>query len=124
MIAMLNHTIYAERRIRLINQMRRGIAVIPTAPEARRNGDSHYPYRYDSHFHYLTGFEEPEAVLVLVAGNVPQSILFCREKNMEREVWDGFRHGSEAARIEFGFDAAFPIAQLNDKLVEIGRAHV
>ncbi|MDD5179657.1 MAG: Xaa-Pro aminopeptidase [Gallionellaceae bacterium] len=116
---MLNHAIYARRRSRLINQMRRGIAVIPTAPEVTRNGDAHYPYRYDSHFHYLTGFEEPEAVLVLVAGNAPQSILFCREKNMEREVWDGFRHGPEAARIEFGFDAAFPIAQLNDKLVEL-----
>ena len=119
MIAMLNPAIYTERRTRLISQMRRGIAIIPTAPEARRNGDSHYPYRYDSHFHYLTGFEEPEAVLVLVAGNMPQSILFCREKNMEREVWDGFRHGPEAARTEFDFDTAFPIAQLNDKLVEL-----
>ncbi len=116
---MLNPAIYARRRSRLINQMRRGIAVIPTAPEVTRNGDAHYAYRYDSHFHYLTGFDEPEAVLVLVAGNAPQSILFCREKNMEREVWDGFRHGPEAARIEFGFDAAFPIAQLNDKLVEL-----
>ena len=116
---MLNPATYAQRRTRLINQMRRGIAVIPTAPEVTRNGDAHYAYRYDSHFHYLTGFDEPEAVLVLVAGNAPQSILFCREKNMEREVWDGFRHGPEAARIEFGFDAAFPIAQLNDRLVEL-----
>ncbi len=110
---------YASRRVRLVQQMQRGIAVIPTAPEAVRNGDAHYPYRYDSHFHYLTGFEEPEAVLVLVASDVPQSILFCREKNMEREIWDGFRHGPDGARTAFGFDAAFPIAQLDDKLTEL-----
>ena len=119
MPTMFNPATYAMRRTRLIGQMRRGIAVIPTAPEVKRNGDAHYPYRYDSHFHYLTGFGEPEAVLVLVAGDAPQSILFCREKNMEREVWDGFRYGPEAARTAFGFDAAFPIAQLNDKLVEL-----
>jgi len=123
MLAMLNTAIHASRRARLISQMQRGIAVIPTAPEAVRNGDVHYPYRYDSHFHYLTGFEEPEAVLVLVTGQgnegASQAILFCREKNMEREIWDGFRHGPEAARTEFGFDAAFPIAQLDDKLTEL-----
>ncbi|MBI4936728.1 MAG: aminopeptidase P N-terminal domain-containing protein [Nitrosomonadales bacterium] len=110
---------YARRRACLISQMRRGIAVIPTAPEAARNGGTHYPYRFDSHFYYLTGFDEPEAVLVLVAGDAPQSILFCREKNREREVWDGFRYGPDAAKESFGFDAAFPIAQLDEKLVEL-----
>ena len=123
MPTMLNTNIYASRRARLVSQMQRGIAVIPTAPEAVRNGDAHYPYRFDSHFHYLTGFDEPEAVLVLVAcqgkDGVPQAILFCREKNMEREIWDGFRHGPEGARAGFGFDAAFPIAQLDDKLTEL-----
>ncbi|MDE2309419.1 MAG: aminopeptidase P N-terminal domain-containing protein [Betaproteobacteria bacterium] len=109
----------ASRRARLISLMRRGIAVIPTAPEAVRNGDAHYPYRYDSHFYYLTGFDEPEAVLVLVAGPAPQSILFCREKNPEREIWDGYRHGPDAAKAAFGFDAAFPIAQLDDRLTEL-----
>ncbi len=119
MIAMLNPAIYAKRRSRLINQMQRGIAVIPTAPEVLRNGDAHYAYRYDSHFHYLTGFDEPEAVLVLVAGATPQSILFCREKDIEREIWDGFRHGPDGAKEYYGFDAAFPIAQLDDKLTEL-----
>ncbi len=99
--------------------MQRGIAVLPTAPEQIRNGDAHYPFRFDSHFHYLTGFDEPEAVLVLIAGAQPQSILFCREKDMEREIWDGFRHGPDGARSEFGFDAAFPIAQLDSKLIEL-----
>ncbi|MCX7194963.1 MAG: Xaa-Pro aminopeptidase [Proteobacteria bacterium] len=113
---MFNTSLYASRRNRLISQMQRGIAVIPTAPEVLRNGDAHYSYRFDSHFHYLTGFDEPEAVLVLIAGTVPQSILFCRAKDMEREIWDGFRHGPDGAKEKFGFDDAFPIAQLDDKL--------
>ena len=113
---MFNTSLYASRRNRLIGQMQRGIAVIPTAPEVLRNGDAHYSYRFDSHFHYLTGFDEPEAVLVLIAGAVPQSILFCRAKDMEREIWDGFRHGPDGAKEKFGFDDAFPIAQLDEKL--------
>ena len=99
--------------------MQRGIAVIPTAPEVARNADTHYDYRHDSHFYYLTGFTEPEAVLVLVAGDNLQSILFCREKNAEREVWDGFRYGPDGASEKFGFDAAYPIAQLDEKLTEL-----
>src|ERR1022692_1839223 len=110
--------IYAPRRARLLTQMQHGIAIIPTASEAVRNGDAHYEYRHDSNFYYLSGFIEPEAVLVLVAGDESQSILFCREKNLEREIWDGYRAGPEAAQEQFGFDAAFPIAQLDEKLVE------
>ena len=113
---MFDATIHARRRNRLIGQMQRGIAVIPTAPEVLRNGDTHYSYRFDSHFHYLTGFDEPEAVLVLIAGAEPQSILFCRAKDAERETWDGFRHGPDGAKVKFGMDAAFPIAQLDEKL--------
>jgi Xaa-Pro aminopeptidase len=111
--------LYANRRRRFAERMQRGIAIIPTAPEVLRNGDAHYSYRFDSHFYYLTGFTEPEAVLVLIAGDTPYSILFCRNKNLEREIWDGYRHGPEAAREQFGFDAAFPIDQLDDKLVEL-----
>jgi len=110
---------YATRRARLLQKMQRGIAVIPTAPEALRNGDAHYDYRHDSHFYYLSGFAEPDAVLVLVAGETMQSILFCREKNPEREIWDGFRYGPAAAAEHFGFDAAYPIEQLDDKLTEL-----
>ena len=114
-----NPSHYQQRRARLLQHMQRGIAILPTAPEALRNGDAHYPFRSDSHFHYLTGFDEPEAVLVMLAGNKPQSILFCREKDLEREIWDGFRYGPEDACKLFGFDAAFPIAQLDDKLTEL-----
>jgi len=110
---------YIQRRARLLEKMQRGIAVIPTADEVARNGDTHYAYRHDSSFYYLSGFAEPEAVLVLIAGAVPQSILFCREKNLEREIWDGYRAGPDAAKEQFGFDAAYPIAQLDEKLTEL-----
>ncbi|MDP1633719.1 MAG: Xaa-Pro aminopeptidase, partial [Gallionellaceae bacterium] len=110
---------FQQRRYRLAERMQHGIAVIPTAPEVARNADTHYDYRHDSHLYYLTGFAEPEAVLVLVAGDKVQSILFCREKNAEREIWDGFRYGPDAAAQQFGFDAAYPIAQLDEKLAEL-----
>jgi Xaa-Pro aminopeptidase len=110
---------HIERRRRLAQAMGEGVAVVPTAPERLRNRDTHFPYRFDSHFYYLTGFPEPEAVLVMVAGDTPKSLLFCREKNEEREIWDGFRHGPEAARERFGFDQAYPIAALDEKLIEL-----
>jgi Xaa-Pro aminopeptidase len=110
-------THYAARRARLAAQMQPGaVAVLPTAPEVPRNSDSDYPYRHDSHFYYLTGFTEPESVMVLVApggGQPGRSILFCREKNLEREIWDGYRYGPEAAREAFGFDEAWPVSELD-----------
>ncbi len=108
-----NISIYRRRREQLALAMRSGVAVIPTAPERVRNRDSHFPYRFDSHFYYLTGFAEPEAVLVLTE---KKSILFCRERNPEREVWDGFRYGPERARERFGFDEAYPESELDETL--------
>jgi len=108
--------VYRSRREKLARAMRSGIAVVPTAPERLRNRDSHYPYRFDSHFYYLSGFAEPESVLVLIAGDAPRSLLFCRERDEEREVWDGFRHGPQAARERFGFDEAHPIGKLDEML--------
>ena len=96
--------------------MERGIAIIPTAPERMRNRDSDYLFRYDSYFWYLCGFPEPESVLVLIAGDEPRSILFCRDKNVERELWEGFRFGPEAARERFGVDEAHSIARLDELL--------
>jgi Xaa-Pro aminopeptidase len=112
-------SVYADRRARLLKQMQRGIAIIPTAPEVSRNADTQYGYRHDSNFYYLSGFTEPEAVLVLVSGHEPKSVLFCREKDLEREIWDGHRFGPEAAREQFGFDAAYSIEQLDEKLAEL-----
>jgi len=105
---------FSHRREQLLASMVDGVAIIPTAPEAVRNRDNHYPYRFDSYFYYLTGFKEPESVLVLIAGTKPKSILFCRDKNLERETWDGFRYGAKAAKHTFGFDEAYTIEQLDD----------
>lgn len=114
---------FAARRARLCAQMQPGaVAILPTAPEAPRNSDSDYPYRHDSYFYYLTGFTEPDSVLVLVAAHgatAAQAILFCRQKNAEREIWDGFRHGPEGAKAAFGFDAAFPIEELDTEMTRL-----
>jgi len=111
--------VYQRRRARLAAAMLEGVAIIPTAPERTRNRDSHYPYRFDSYFYYLTGFREPAAALVIVAGPAPKSILYCREKDPEREIWDGFRHGPEAARTAFGFDEAHPTGELDAQIPEL-----
>lgn len=113
---------FNQRRLALLARMAEsggGVAVIPTAPERVRNRDTHFPYRADSYFHYLTGFPEPEAVLVLVAGTTPHTILFCRDKDVEKEIWDGFRHGPAGACDAFGFDAAFSITELDAQLAEL-----
>ena len=113
---------FRARRAALIGRMQAaggGIALIPTAPEQVRNRDAHFPYRADSYFHYLTGFDEPEAVLILIAGETPKSMLFCREKNVEREIWDGFRYGPVVAADVFGFDAAYAISDLDKQLAEL-----
>jgi len=109
----------AARRATLARRMEAGIAIVPTAPERIRNRDSDYLYRYDSYFYHLTGFPEPEAVLVVVAGAAPKSILFCRDKNPERELWEGFRHGPEAAKETFGIDEAASIATLEEAMPKL-----
>ncbi len=106
----------AARRARLAAHMAHaggGVAIVPTAPEVLRNRDADYPYRHDSYFYYLTGFTEPQSLLLLTvqADGSHQATLLCREKDAEREIWDGFRYGPEAAREVFGFDAALPITQ-------------
>ncbi len=121
------HQVHRERRASLIAAMREhsggGLAIVPTASEVARNRDSLYPYRHDSYFYYLSGFPEPEAVVALVAGkdgaDSDRHILFCREKNEEREIWDGFRYGPDAAREIFGFDEARPITELDRALPDL-----
>jgi Xaa-Pro aminopeptidase len=110
---------FRKRRARLCAELGSGVVVLPTAPERTRNADSHYDYRWDSGFYYLTGFREPEAVLVIVLGRKPREILFCREKNLEREIWDGFRYGPQLARDVFGFDEAYTYGELDAKLPEL-----
>jgi Xaa-Pro aminopeptidase len=102
------------RRRRLMSLMGEGVAIIPTSPELVRNRDSHYPFRFDSYFYYLTAFKEPESVLLIIAGADPKTVLFCRDKDMEREIWDGFRYGPAAAVAEFGIDEAYSFNQLDE----------
>lgn len=116
---MFDASLHVQRRARLAASLGNGIAIVATAPEATRNRDAHFPYRFDSYFYHLTGFTEPDAVLVVVGGATPQSILFCREKDETREIWDGFRHGAAAARETFGFDAAYSNAELDTQLPEL-----
>jgi len=118
------HHVYRKRRDAVLKSMRErsggGVALVPTAAEVPRNRDSLYPFRHDSYFYYLSGFPEPEAVIALVAdAEGDRHVLFCRERNEEREIWDGFRYGPDAAKEIFGFDEAHPIAALHDKLPEI-----
>jgi Xaa-Pro aminopeptidase len=94
---MVTATEFARRRRELMSLMgREGIAIVTAAPERVRSRDTHFPYRQDSDFYYLTGFNEPEAVLVLVPGRKQgQFIMFCRERDRDREIWDGYRAGPE-----------------------------
>ena len=125
---MNKNDIYQLRRNALAKKMLAktggGIAVISTAPELARNRDSEFPYRHDSDFFYLTGFEEPGATLVMKvddeAGNVQlQSHLFCRPKDLEREIWDGIRLGPEAAPKVLGIEFAHSNQELDHKLGEL-----
>ena len=110
---------FQTRRARLIDAMRAaggGVAIIPSAPEQPRNRDTHFPYRHDSYAYYVSGFTEPDAVTVLIAGSETRSILFCRPKHEEREIWDGFRYGPDAACSAFGYDEAFAVDELDTRL--------
>ena len=109
---------YARRRKQLMRMAGPdAIVIVAAAPERVRNNDAHYPYRQDSDFHYLSGFPEPDAVLALVPGRAPsETILFCRERDIERERWDGPRAGTEGAVALHGMDDAFPIDDIDDIL--------
>ena len=109
---------FKRRRKQLMRMMGNdSIAIIPTARECVRNRDVHHRFRPDSDFFYLTGFAEPEAVAVLIPGRESaEYILFCREKNAEREMWDGRRAGQEGAIDIHGADDSFPIDSLDEIL--------
>ena len=110
---------FVARRKRLLDWMRSqggGIAVISTADVQPRNRDNQHRYRFDSDFFYLTGFDEPDAWLVLVSDARDHAFLFCAEKHPEKEIWDGFRWGPEAAKSTFSMDDAHDVALLDQEL--------
>ena len=111
----MNSTPYQTRRARVAAQIGpRGLAIVPTAPEQRRNRDADFPYRFDSYFHYLCGFAEPGAWLVITGNG--KSILFCQPKDLEREIWDGYRLGPQAAPAALGVDEAYAVSELEARL--------
>ena len=104
-------SLYAERRARLATLIGpKGIAILPTAPEQQRNRDGDFLYRHDSYFYYLSGFTEPKAWLVITGDG--KTTLFCAPKDLEREIWDGYRLGPDAAPAQLGVDAAYSITEL------------
>lgn len=109
---------FARRRRALMRMMEPdSIAILPAAPESIRNRDVHYPYRPDSDFYYLTGFAEPEAVAVLIPGREQaEYVLFCRERDETKEMWDGPIAGQQGAVDDFGAEDSFPIGDLDDIL--------
>lgn len=114
----INKKEYAQRRHNLMTDMEQNsIAIIPSANEIIRNNDVHYAFRQDSDFHYLTGFEEPESVAVIIPGREHgEFVLFCRDKDATRELWEGYRSGPEGACNDFSADDAFPISDIDDIL--------
>ncbi|MGO1003851.1 aminopeptidase P N-terminal domain-containing protein [Lysobacter sp. CA196] len=119
---------YVRRRKQLMAMAGdEAIVIVPSANEHIRSRDTHYPFRQDSDLSYLTGFPEPESVLVLVPGRRHgETLLFCRERDREREAWDGPRYGPEGAVEAFGLDDAYPITDLDDILPGLleGRSRV
>lgn len=109
---------FARRRKNLMAQMEPdSIAIVPAATERLRNRDVEYPFRQDSDFYYLSGFGEPDAVLVLLPGRkLGQYILFCRDRDPTMELWNGYRAGPEGACSDYGADDAFPISDIDDIL--------
>jgi len=109
---------FARRRRVIMEEMGEGsIAILPAAPVRERNRDVEYPYRQDSDFYYVTGYEEPEAVAVLLPKRKRgEFVLFCRERDPEMELWNGKRSGLEGACADYGADDAFPIGDIDDIL--------
>jgi Xaa-Pro aminopeptidase len=109
---------FVRRRRQFMRMIGRdAIAILPAAPVRHRNGEIEYAYRQDSHFHYLTGFPEPEAVAVFVPGRPhAEYLLFVRERDLLRESWDGPRAGTDGAVAQYGADDAFPVGDIDEIL--------
>lgn len=103
-----NIRIFIERRAQIAKKLQGASLILSAAPEYTRNGSVHHAYRQDSNMYYATGFEEAESIFLFRPGRSPESILFVREKNIERETWDGFRFGPQGAKSDFQVDQAYP----------------
>jgi Xaa-Pro aminopeptidase len=115
---MITQKEFTRRRKQLMRMMGNdSIAIIPTSSEQLRNRDVEFPFRADSDFYYLTGFNEPDAIAVLIPGREHgEYVLFCRERNPEMETWNGRRAGTQGAIESFGADDAFPVSDVDEIL--------
>ncbi len=116
------HALYTARRARVAAQLGKdknqpAVAIVPTAPERQRNRDNDFLFRHDSYFYYLTGFTEPGATLVIQSDG--STTLFCQPKDKEREIWDGYRLGPEAAPEALGVSMAFTNADIDTRLPKL-----
>lgn len=111
--------VFRERRQTLAKNAKGAAVVIASHPEMIRNNDVHHSFRQDSNMFYLTGFEEPDSVLVFRPGQTPETVLFVRPKDLERETWDGFRYGPEGAEREYKVDKAYLIDDFDKVIVDL-----
>lgn len=111
--------VFKARRNKICKALGQSAMIVASHPEHIRNDDVHYPYRQDSNLYYLTGFEEPDSFLLLRPGKNPESVMFVREKNIERETWDGFRFGPDGVKKEFQIDEVYTIDQFQEKALEL-----
>ena len=111
--------VFRERRQTLVSRAKGSAIIVPAHPEYIRNHDVHFSYRQDSNLFYLTGFEEPESILVIRPGQKPETILFVRPKDVFRETWDGFRYGPEGVEREFKVDKAYLISDFDKMIVDL-----
>ncbi len=114
-----NVDIFKKRRQKAIAQLGSKALIVGAHPELIRNDDVHFAYRQDTNLYYLTGFEEPESILLLLPGKNPQEVMFVRRKNPERETWDGFRYGPADAQTQFKFDQVYPIDEFETRASEL-----
>ncbi|WP_432471232.1 Xaa-Pro aminopeptidase [Amphritea sp. HPY] len=117
-IQRINQNTFARRRRDLMAKMSgNSVAIVPSAVAVSRNSDVEYPFRQDSDFYYLTGFDEPDAVLVLIPGRkAGEVVLFCRDRDPEMEIWNGYRAGPEGACNQYGADQAWPVSDIDAKV--------
>lgn len=119
--------IFRERRARLASLIPGAAVILPAHPEQIRNHDVHHRYRQDTNFFYLTGFEEPDSVFVFRPGKKPETVMFTRIREPERETWDGFRYGPEGVVRHFGIEAAYPISEFeaiaSELLLEVDKVY-
>jgi Xaa-Pro aminopeptidase len=117
----MNVEVYKARRRRAAQLIPGCALVLPSWPEYYRNADTEHNYRAESNLYYLTGFEEPESCLIFRPGKTPETVMFVREKNIERETWDGFRFGVQGAKDTFGYDQTYPISEFEKVAPELLR---